>query len=120
MAQRIGGIQDITLTGVSICGDARSARVAMKIPYITLGFSKQEDFWTVFQDIAKSFNSTLEIFKELLQKNAPYLEDILHKELGGQEVLWKWLVSPIEDTRHYAITKCTPDLVYFVTVAEVK
>lgn len=120
MCQRLGGIQDISLDDVCLSPETIEVTVRYKVPYKSIGFSQEADFWEPFLGQAGAYGSILQTVKELLQKNAPFLEEGMHQEFGGKEVLWKWLNVPETDTRFYALEKCTPDLLQFSTAAEVK
>lgn len=119
MAPRHGGIQDLTITGSSTSPAGTRIGVSYKIPYRTLGFSQETDFWSFFLDQSGSFAPVLANLKELLQRNTPFIEPTLVQQFGPASFLWKWLVSPDADTRQYSLAKCTPDLVLFTTSVEV-
>lgn len=121
MVQRIGGIQDVTVVGISVMPEATEVTLSYKIPYTTLGFTKECDFWANFLEAGGAFGEGLTKLKDLLQRNAPFLETVIRDELGPDaELKWQWLNVPDEDTRFYAAEKCTPDLLRFVTVLEAK
>lgn len=120
MAQRIGGIQDVELIHCDVGPESVCATVGYKIPYQTLGFSTADDFWAILLGQMGGMDPILKILKEILQKNAPFLEGHMSKEFGSTQAMWKWLIAPQGDTRFYSLKACTPDLLQFATEVEVK
>ena len=103
-----GGIQDVNVVRATPTQEGFELVISYKVPYTCLGFSKSPDFWETFRRSGGP-KPILEQLDNTLFQNIPQLNKALHALFGGNSVSWAFHQN-VDDTRVYAMTECTPDL----------